>query len=355
MRKYYLDNMKWFIILLVLVFHVVSLFSSCKGLMSFNEPGIPALDSIGYMIYPWFMSCMFVAAGISTRYALKTRTDREFAKERIWKLLIPFVAYLFLVGPFAGNLSFKVNHLDQQLSKVPAFVIVLIKIVSGMGPSWFLLQLFIISLIFLLFLKLDKKQMLLALGSRCNIPVLLSLYFPVLLSAQILYVTYTFRNMLYLLMFLMGYYIFSHDQVIAKLKKHSLPLLGAALVLGVIQTCRSWGTYYQGVVNDWVVMLYTWVMVLAVLGCFARFFDRQNRFTARMTGLSFGIYLFHYVPLIYIAYFLSTQCRLPYALNYILTFVGTFISAVLLTLMVERIPGLNILFGLKKAKAAKTI
>jgi hypothetical protein len=78
MRKYYLDNMKWFIIILVLVFHVVSIFSSCKGLMSFNEPGIPALDSIGYMIYPWFMSCLFVAAGVSAKYALDKKDKRTF-------------------------------------------------------------------------------------------------------------------------------------------------------------------------------------------------------------------------------------------------------------------------------------
>jgi hypothetical protein len=107
--------------------------------------------------------------------------------------------------------------------------------------------------------------------------------FPVLLSAQILYVTYTYRNMLYLFMFLMGYYVFSHDNVIETLKKSSPVLLGAGIVLGVIQTYRCWGTFYQVVVNDWVVMLYTWIMILAVFGCFARFFDRQDRFTAHMS------------------------------------------------------------------------
>lgn len=350
MRKYYLDNMRWFIILLVLVFHVVSIFSSCKGLMSFNERGIPALDSIGYMIYPWFMSCMFVAAGVSTKYALEKRDRKTFVKERIRKLLIPLVSYTILIGPFASDLSFKVNNLDKQLSKLPTFVVGLIKIISGMGPSWFLLQLFLISLVLLLVLKLDKKQKLMELGSKCKLPVLLLFYFPVLLSAQILYVTYTYRNLLYLLMFLMGYYIFSHDNVIETLKKHAPVLLGAGIVLGVIQTYRCWGTFYQGVVNDWVVMLYTWIMILAVFGCFSRFFDRQSKFTARMSGLSFGIYLFHYVPLIYIAYFLSTKCNLPYALNYILTFAGTLVSAVLLTVIVRKIPGLNFMFGLKRAR-----
>lgn len=350
MRKYYLDNMRWFIILLVLVFHTVSIFSSCKGLMSFNEPGIPALDSIGYMIYPWFMCCLLVAAGVSAKYALEKRSGKAFIKERLRKLLIPLVTYTILIGPFAANLSFKVNNLDKLLSKLPAFVIVLIKIVSGMGPSWFLLQLFLVSLVLLLVLKLDKKQKLMGLGSKCNLPILLLFYFPVLLSAQILYVTYTYRNMLYLFMFLMGYYIFSQENVIETLKKSSPALLGAGIVLGIIQTYRSFGIFYQAAVNDWVVMLYTWIMILAVFGCFARFFHRQNRFTANMSRLSFGIYLFHYVPLIYIAYFLSAKCTLPYAFNYILTFAGTLVSAILLTVIVKKIPVLNFLFGLKGTK-----
>jgi hypothetical protein len=315
--------------------------------MSFNEPGIPELDSIGYMIYPWFMSCMFVAAGVSAKYSLEKRTSKTFIKERVRKLFIPLLSYTFLIGPFAAELSFKVNNLEKQLSMLPAFVIRLIKVVSGMGPSWFLLQLFLVSLVLLLVLKLDKKQKLMELGSKCNLLILLLFYFPVLLSAQILYVTYTYRNMLYLLMFLLGYYVFSHDNIIEILMKYAPVLLGTGIVLGVIQTYTCWGTFYQGVVNNWLVILYTWIMILAVFGCFARFFNSQNKLSAYASSLSFGVYLFHYVPLIYITYFLSTKCSLPFALNYILTFAGTLVSAVLMTIVVKKIPILNFLFGLK--------
>ena len=55
MRKYYLDNISWSVIVLVLVFHVVSIYGSCGAVMSYNAPGIPAMDAIGYLIYPWFM------------------------------------------------------------------------------------------------------------------------------------------------------------------------------------------------------------------------------------------------------------------------------------------------------------
>lgn len=341
--------MKWSIILLVLVFHTISIFSSCKAPMSFNAPGIPAMDGIGYMIYPWFMSCMFVAAGISAKFALEKRDGKTFIKERVRKLLIPFVAYLILVGPFASALSFKVGNLDKVFSKLPAFVVALIRVVSGMGPAWFLIQLFLISLVFLLIRKLDKNQKSQWLGSKVNITVLLILYFPVLLSAQFLYVSLTFRNMLYLFMFLLGYFVFSQDKVIETLKAYALPLLFAGLGLGAVQTYFCWGKVYQTVVNDWLVMLYTWVMILAVFGCFARYFDRHTNFTAAMSCLSFGIYLFHYLPMIYIAY-LVTKLNLPYLLNYIITFAGALAAAVLLTVIVKKIPVLNFLFGLKPKK-----
>ena len=348
MRKYYLDNMKWSIILLVLVFHTISIFSSCKAPMSFNAPGIPVLDVIGYIIYPWFMPCMFVAAGTSAKFALKKRDERTFIKERAKKLLIPFVAYLVLVGPFASALSFKVENLDKVFSKLPSFVVALIRIVSGMGPAWFLIQLFLISLVFLLIRKLDKYQKLLRLGSKANITVLLLLYFPVLLSAQFLYVSLTFRNILYLFMFLLGYFVFSQDRAIETLKIYALALFFAGL--GAVQTYFCWGKVYQTVVNDWLVMLYTWVMILAVFACFARYFDRHTNFTVAMSGLSFGIYLFHYVPMIYIAYFLDTKLSLPYLLNYIITFAGALAAAVLLTVIVKKTPVLNFLFGLKPKK-----
>ena len=70
MRKNYLDNIRWTVIILVLVFHVVSIFSSCGAVMSINAPGIPALDTIGYLIYPWFMCLLFVVSGICARISL---------------------------------------------------------------------------------------------------------------------------------------------------------------------------------------------------------------------------------------------------------------------------------------------
>lgn len=348
MRKYYLDNIRWGVIVLVLVFHVVSIYCSCGAVMSYNSPGIPAMDTIGYLIYPWFMPLLFVVSGICARFSLSKKSNREYIRERTWRLLVPFISYLIFIGPFASGLSFRVNHMEEVFAALPAPIIFCIRIVNGMGPSWFLLQLFVLSLVFVPFRKMDKKDRLLKWGEQCGVPVLLLLYLPVLGAAQLLYIAYTFRIGLYLLLFLLGYYVFSHDRVQQSLQKHCIPLLAAGLAAGAAQTAVSWGKPYQAVVNDWLVMLYTWLMILALLGAAGRWWNRSTRFTSRMSSYSFSIYYFHYVPMIYAAWFLSEKLALPYIMNYILTFVFSLAAAVLLGKLFVRIPVLNVLFGLKK-------
>lgn len=353
MRKCYLDNIRWVVIVLVLVFHVISIFCSCGALMSYNAPGIPALDAVGYMIYPWFMPCLFVVSGMCARYALLKRSNREFLKERTWKLLIPFLSYLVLIGPFASSLTFHVNHLEETFSALPGFILLCIRIVNGMGPSWFLLQLFLVSLILVMFCRMDRKEILPELGGKYNFPILLLLYIPVFLAAQFLYLAYTFRVVLYLLLFLMGYSIFSHDKVQELLQRYSLPLLAAGAALGVAQTCLSWGQPFQNVVNHWLVMLYAWVMILAVIGAAGRWFNFSNRFTLFFNRLSFGMYYFHYVPMVYAAYFLTTRFSLPKGWNYILVFIISFLTSILFYECFSRIPVLRVIMGLRKPSPGK--
>ena len=91
MRKYYLDNIRWSVIALVLVFHVVSIYCSCGAVMSYNAPGIPAMDAIGYLIYPWFMPLLFVVSGICARFSLSKKCGREYIRERVWRLFGTFL------------------------------------------------------------------------------------------------------------------------------------------------------------------------------------------------------------------------------------------------------------------------
>ena len=98
-------------------------------------------------------------------------------------------SYIVFIGPLDSGLSIRVNGIPEAFASLPEWVVFCIRAVQGMGPSWFLLQLFVLSACLAGIRKADKKGRLSALGEKCTLPILLLLYFPVLASAQILYLS----------------------------------------------------------------------------------------------------------------------------------------------------------------------
>lgn len=83
MRKYYIDNIRWATVVLVLTYHVFYMFNGVGILGGIvGTENIPAFDVAAGIIYPRFMVLLFVIAGMSARYALRKRTGKEFIKER---------------------------------------------------------------------------------------------------------------------------------------------------------------------------------------------------------------------------------------------------------------------------------
>ena len=154
MRRIWLDNLRWVIILLVVLHHLVCFFNSAGVPMNVNAPGIPALDAIAYFCYPWFMPCMFLLAGISARYALEEQSTGRFLAARVRKLLIPFAAGVVLLGIPLVSFAFAVKggSVGEMIAYFPSPAIALFFLaLMGMGPQWFLLALFLVTLLLLPF------------------------------------------------------------------------------------------------------------------------------------------------------------------------------------------------------------
>lgn len=89
-RKYYLDNIRWMTVVLVVIYHVIYMFNGivADGVIGpFCERQYQ--DSIQYILYPWFMMLLFIVSGMCARYYLEKHTVREFVRTRTQKLLIP--------------------------------------------------------------------------------------------------------------------------------------------------------------------------------------------------------------------------------------------------------------------------
>ena len=180
------------------------------------------------------------------------------------------------------------------------------------------------------------------------------MYIPLLGAAQVLNTVAVFRNLLYLALFLLGYYVFSSEKVMEALVRVRTPLLVSALALCAVQMYVCWGKDFSLIVNDPLVFLYGWIMTLAVIANAPGRLDFSNKFTAYMSRLSFAIYLFHYLPMIVTAYLLTKYIKLPVALYYPAVLVLSSAAAFVIIEVFSRLPVVRTLFGLEKVNKIRS-
>ena len=190
MRKYYLDNVRWITVVIVVIYHVFYMYNAegvLGGLGKITDLSVQYYDIFQYFVYPWFMPVLYLAAGMSSRCYLDNHTDGEFVKSRTRRLLVPSTIGLFAFQFIQGYVSLSLSNAFAELAAagVPKPVIFLIMVASGSGVLWFIHLLWIYSMILVLLRKLEKGH-LLELGARTPLWMIALFFFPVWGAAQIL-------------------------------------------------------------------------------------------------------------------------------------------------------------------------
>lgn len=321
MRRNYLDNLRWATVLLVLVYHVCYLFNGV-GILG-NIPGAPNLpvgDYFAATVYPWFMALLFLAAGMSSRFALEHRTVREFLRERTAKLLVPSTLGLFVLHWVTGYLNIKMGG---GLDYIPGFLVYPISAISGIGSLWFAQMLFLFSCVLALLKKADRGDKLWEWGGK--LPVWAAIAVTLLAfwgGSQIgnVPVLTMYRFGIYFGAFLLGHYVFSHDAVTDALAKGWPWLAALAAVTGGVYLYRHGGGNYAdpACLQSALTNCYACFMSLALLGLFRRCFDRTNALCRYLSRASFGLYVLHYPVFLWLGYGLTAYGSCPAALNYLL-------------------------------------
>ena len=77
-RKNYLDNIRVFVVILVMIYHACYIFNGVgiPGGFPINE-GVFIFDAFCSLIYPWFMVLLFMVSGIAARLSLKKRGKKQ--------------------------------------------------------------------------------------------------------------------------------------------------------------------------------------------------------------------------------------------------------------------------------------
>ena len=354
MRKHWIDNLRWVTVLLVLLYHVVYFYNNkgvFGGVGGFGD-GSQYQDVLMYVLYPWFMPLLFLLAGVSARYALEKHSGKEWFKSRTRKLLVPATIGLLVFQWMTGYFNTHVGGVDV-MAAVPQPAKYFMWAFSGIGPLWFIQDLWLFSLILLLIRKIDAKDRLYGWCDKLGFVwvVLLGILFwagqqtlffnPRPESADGLWNLY--KPVFYFIIFLLGYYIFSRDEVQETLGKAWIPLMAAAVISGTILTVTTFGQnntvpqYMSTPLN----CLYGWLMCLAMMGWFKAKFDKTNAFAGYMTRSSFGLYIVHYLVIASLGYMMKVYTQLPPAAMYAILTVAVFTLSPLLYEIIRRIPVIN--------------
>ena len=363
MRKHWIDNLRWVTVLLVLFYHVIYFYNNkgvFGGIGGFGPyPECPQYqDVVMYILYPWFMPLLFLLAGIGSRYALRKLSGKEWFGARTRKLLVPGTIGLFVFQWMVGYFNTAVASAAQGVdltADVPGVAKYFMWSFSGTGPLWFIQDLWLFSLLLLLIRKLDAKDKFhdacgRLFGGKTGIVwiILLGIVFwageqliihnPRPDSADGLYNLY--KPLFYFVPFLMGYFIFSKDEVHEQLGKAWIPLLAAAVVSGAVLIALNFGKdnttpeYLGSPLN----CIYGWLGCLGMMAWFKARFDRTSAFASYMTRNSFGLYIVHYLVVASLGYMMKQYTQLPPAAMYAILTAAVFIISPLLNEMLKRIP-----------------
>ena len=272
MRKYYVDNIRWIFILLLVPYHAA---------MAWNVWGEPnyiyvesnrIISSIVVFFSPYFMPLMFFIAGISTRFALQKRTIGQYLLERTKKLLIPFIFGTVLLMPPMTYIADKFNYgyqgnLFQHYTVFFTHFTDLTGADGGfsVGQFWFILYLFLISLIAVGMILLQRNIIHL---KEIDLPfVLIFLWgLPLPLFSGVLsiggksLVEYTY-------IFLVGYYMFSNENVINEIEKWKWMFFCIGVTATIFNVYMSiWSDTQQPLLHTTANYVSEWFMISSLLG-----------------------------------------------------------------------------------------
>jgi peptidoglycan/LPS O-acetylase OafA/YrhL len=323
-RLFFLDNLRAMLTILVVLFHLAAIYGA-NGAFYYVEPPGPQdkFASLVLLVFilvnqAYFMGCFFLISGYFTPGSFDRKGPGVFYKDRLLRLGIPLIVFVFLLSPIASLGFYQTPvgfpHLTPPLTwqQLPSLL--------GVGPLWFAEMLLFFCLGYVLWRRLRRTRtqstegvdpppsyravglfvLALALVSYVmRIVVPLGLFIPIFGFPTFCYLPQ------YLSFFILGTLAFRRNWfqtipnslgiwggVVASLSTmvlFPLALSGGAAFLGH-------GTFQSAVYALWD-STFAVGTCLALITFFRRFWNRQARLSRFLSQQAFTVYIIH-IPVI---------------------------------------------------------
>ena len=370
-----MDWLRVITILCVFAFHSARFFDSFSDWHVRNTTTWLGADIIVGFLNMWIMPMFMVLAGASTYYSLRSRSSGKYIRERILRLLVPFVFGIFIINAPQSyyerlshgsllNVTFW-EFYPRYLGELPERFIHF-----SFYHLWFLAVLFIFSLICLpLFAGLYEKgksplsRLAFKIDSRWKLMLFLILPLAII---NILVYPGTFWGTrdfggwcicAHLLFFISGYVIFANPEIVELMRKLvrvvSIGAIAGAVALGpVIGQMFNWKRYFGSpgyALGQVAISLLSWCLIVLIINATRKRLNFKNRFLAYAGEAVLPFYILHQTVIIVVGYYV-VGWQLHPAVKYLIIAPAAFcVIMALYDLLIKRITILRFLFGMRPA------
>jgi hypothetical protein len=301
-----------------------------------NAERSDAILSILLLVNPWGIPLFFLVAGTGTMFALRRRSNRQFIRERVSRLLIPFIVGSILLTPFQKYLEalHKETFQGSFLSFIPEL---LNESISGnlLNPVifgrwgmhlWFLGFLFTFSLLALPIFRWFKRDAGGSLISWFGRMVekrggILLFILPLTLARTLVQPFFAVEErgwldfVYFFLFFILGYIIYSDSRFTNAIRRDRWLLFGGsiaglAIFFGLVaaygDVAFDWGLTFVvpwSVITIFAFVLMSWGWALDVLYLAMKHLNFSNKRLEYGNETILPFYLLHQPVIIVIAFF----------------------------------------------------
>ena len=363
-RQYFIDWLRIALIISVYFYHIGMVFNSWGWHVKSKEP-LTFIEPLMAWLHLWRMPLLFLVSGVGTYYALGFRSSKHYLKERFNRLFIPLFIGIFTLVP----IQVYIEKIDSYSSLGNYYL----HMFDGIYPIgnfswhhlWFLVYLFLISLIISPFLnylrsntfKNTKNWIIQKTATKLGLNwVLLILifsqwflrqYFPE--STHALFNDWAYFTY-YLIFFLCGFILFTSDKVINAVANQRRLYLLQTLVFTIIMF-SFWVFEIKIIGQDLIYgiteIIIAWSCGLAAIGYFKVYFNKDNKYRKHLNVAIYPFYLLHQ-PIIVVVAYVVLQWQLPTFVNIGLITLLSLLCVILLYWIISRFNVLRVAFGMKR-------
>jgi glucan biosynthesis protein C len=366
-RRYDIDWLRNIGILLLFPFHSARVFDVWDPFYVKSETLSWGLSWFISLTSYWFMPLLFWLAGSASWYALQHRSGKQYIKERVMRLFIPFIVGLLLIVPPQGYFAklYHTGEVGSYFSFLKTFFTDFSDLSGYFGtftPAhlWFILYLFVLSIIALplfQFLKKDQnKAKLHSLSTILSRPIVFILLFIPLTITQALPDPGGQNPFFYLFILVLGYIVCtspSYQEMINRIRFKaflSLLILVPIWLILMVQYRDAADFSSISILIAFLRMLNVLLTLIVLIGYGNKYLNRKHKWLAYMNEAAFPVYILHQTILVVIGYYVI-RLEMGIIPGFILIMILTFICSVLIyELMIKRIPIISWLFGVKVKK-----